>query len=85
MRGGLAKWEYCQEEDVLGFHPERSESLEGDHLKCWESLLVLQVLNYKSRMGQDFGKGPQSLNIGTLTPLSHLAAVKIQLQNGIII
>lgn len=57
MRGGLAKWEYCQEEDVLGFHPERSESLEGDHLKCWESLLVLQVLKYRSYMGWDFGKG----------------------------
>ena len=53
----MAKWEYCQEEDVLGFHPERSESLEGDHLKCWESLLVLQVLKYRSYMGWDFGKG----------------------------
>lgn len=52
MRGGLAKWEYCQEEDMLGFsHLERSESLEGDRLKCWESLLVLQVLNYRSHIG----------------------------------
>ena len=35
------------------------EGLEGDHPICRESLLVLQVLNYKSQMGQDFGKGPQ--------------------------
>lgn len=33
------------------FHLERSESLEGDRLKCWESLLVLQVLNYRSHIG----------------------------------
>ena len=55
----LERQEYCQGQEELGCPAERQESLEGDHPKCRESLLVLQVLNYKSRMGQDFGKGPQ--------------------------
>ena len=34
------------------------ESLEISHLKFWESLLILQVLNYKRYIRWDFGKGP---------------------------
>ena len=50
---------FCQEEEELGLPSERQESLEEDHIKCQEGLLVLQVLNYKSCVRQDFGKGPQ--------------------------
>ena len=64
MRGGLAKWEYCQEQEELsfeqgglGFPLERQESLGVNHPKCQESCLVLQVLNYESHIGKGFGKG----------------------------
>ena len=36
---------FCQEEEELGLPSERQESLEEDHIKCQEGLLVLQVLN----------------------------------------
>lgn len=51
--------EYCQEQGELGCPAERQESLEGEHPKCQESLLVVQVLNDKSCIGWDFGKGAQ--------------------------
>ena len=52
------------------FPPERWESLEGDHLKCRESFLLPQVLNYKSHVGQGFVKDHENLNIGNLSLLS---------------
>ena len=42
----LEKKGYCREKGELNFPPERWESLEGDHLKCCESFLLPQVLNY---------------------------------------
>ena len=56
----LERQEYCQGQEELGCPAERQESLEGDHLKCRESLLVVQVLNGKSCIGWDFGKGARS-------------------------
>lgn len=63
----LEKKGYCQEKRELGSSPE---SLEGDHLKCRESFLLPQVLNYKSHVGQGFVKDHENLNIGNLSLLS---------------
>lgn len=71
--GGPRKVGDSGEEGVLSgeagawFPPE---SLEGDHLKCRESFLLPQVLNYKSHVGQGFVKDHENLNIGNLSLLS---------------
>ena len=52
------KQEYYGAQGELSFSTERWQSLRGDHPKCQEGFLVLQVLNYKSHVGWDFGKGP---------------------------
>ena len=52
------KQEYYWAQGELSFPTERGQSLGGDHPKCQEGFLVLQVLNHKGHVGQDFGKGP---------------------------